>query len=186
MRRRHAVLPLASCMLCVAAWLASCGRSTKAKDLLYSQFQTSVVDMPYDHMAFVGEDSLWNAHASYIYVHYMDSINCSSCLGTRLAVWQMFEKRLESVSDSCALCFIVEGDTSTIRLIREVEYYTQYSPAMYVDTAGIFLGKNPLVDSLHILRSFMIDNRGKVLLIGDPTKTDLTQAIKEAVSQQKQ
>lgn len=186
MRRRHATLALASCVLCVATWLASCGRSAEEKDLLYNRFLHSTVEMPYSHMAFVGEDSLWNTHAAYTYVHYMDSINCSSCLGTRLAVWQMFEKQLESLPDSCRLCFIVEGDTSTIRLIREVEYYTQYSPAMYVDTAGVFLGQNPLVDSLRILRSFMIDSRGQVLLIGDPTRTDMTQAISEALSQHKQ
>lgn len=175
------VIPALMAMAC----LLSCGRNNEEKDLLYDKFLSSTVDVPFDRMAFVGEDSLWREHTPYTYVCYADSVTCSSCLATHLSVWQIADEQLGVISNSCRLCLIVPGDTSTVSLIRQVLYYVQYRPCMYVDTAGVFPEKNPLVDSLRVLHSFLMDKDGKVLLVGDPTKRDMTEEVRRAITPEK-
>lgn len=160
-------------------------RGNEEKDLLYDRFLSSTVDVPYDRMVFVSGDSLWREHTSYTYVCYADSVTCSSCLATYLSVWQVFDEYLSELSNSCHLCLVVPGGISTLGTVHRVLFYTQYQPILYVDTAGVFLEKNPLVDSLRVLHSFLMDKDGKVLLVGDPTKRDMTEEVRGAIAPEK-
>lgn len=181
MRHQH----LAILALLASSLLLSCNsRNTEEKDLTYDRFLSSVVDVPYDRMVFAGQDSLWRTQSPYVYVCYADSVTCSSCLATHLSVWQAFDEQLAELSDSCHLCLVIPGDSSTVETVNHVLFYTQYHPTLYVDTAGLFLQSNPLVDSLRLLRTFLMDKDGHVLLVGDPTRRNMKMDIRKALGQE--
>ncbi|MGN0233002.1 MAG: hypothetical protein ACI4B5_01100 [Bacteroidaceae bacterium] len=117
MRHRH----LAILTLAAFSFLLPCNnRNTEEKDRTYDRFLSSVVEVPYDRMVFVGQDSLWRTHSPYVYVCYADSVTCSSCLATRLSVWQTLDEQLAELSDSCHLCLVIPGDASTIETVNHV------------------------------------------------------------------
>lgn len=173
---------VAMALLVAGVGLSACvRRGSEAKDLMYDRFLASRATVPYDRMAYVGSDSLWQDRTPYVYVLYADSVTCSSCLATHLSAWQVFDEQLSEVTDSCRLCLVIPGDTATLGTVHRVLFYTQYSPCLYVDTAGAFPRCNPLVDSLRLLRSFLMDRDGRVLLVGDPTRQDMLPGIREAL-----
>lgn len=181
MRHQH----LAILALLASSLMLSCNRrNTEERDRTYDRFLSSVVDVPYDRMVFVGQDSLWRTQSPYVYVCYADSVTCSSCLATHLSVWQAFDEQLAELSDSCHLCLVIPGDTSTVETVNHVLFYTQYQLNLYVDTTGVFLQSNPLVDSLRLLHSFLIDNDGHVLLVGDPTRRNMKTDIRKVLGQE--
>lgn len=168
-------------LVAVLGTMSCVRRNSEARDELYDQFLSSQVVVPYERMAYMGNDSAWRDHAPYVYVHYVDSVTCSSCLATHLSAWQVLEESLAKATDSCRLCMVIPGDTSTLGMVHRVLYYTQQQPCLYVDTAGVFLECNPLVDSLRLLRSFLMDSDGHVLLVGDPMRQDMMPGIRKAL-----
>lgn len=58
-------------------------------------------------------------------------------------------------------------------------------PLAYIDTSGVFLRDNPMVDSSRVLRSFLMDASGRVLVVGNPTSNDgVARSMIEAMTEE--
>lgn len=112
---------------------------------------------------------------SYTYIKYISSIQCSSCVVKSLRDWI----RLQDVFDACKelslIIIISPKNYQTKRIIDELRQDTIMLENVYVDSLGVFERSNPFLPSNTFLHSFLVDKRGKIRIVGDPTCDELVE-----------
>ena len=111
-------------------------------------------------------------------VVYADSTLCLSCFGSYLG--RVNDYMLSQNRDSVEyICVIQPRSIEKIQeLLREVEH-TNVSIVMDVD--DVFVKKNSLEQYTNVLTSFLLDEKNRVLVIGDPVRREKVRELYKKV-----
>lgn len=172
-------------MVCASFLYIGCtGENTSSA--LIERFCSSTVVLPFSELTFIGADSTWMEKAKYVCVVYEDSMSCMYCFASKLALWGIFEEKVKKSFDDFSVCFVIPGQLSDMETLKHIQYYSQYAPPIYLDTDDVFLRENPMIDSSRVLRSFLIDDSGCVLVVGNPTaNADISRRMIDEINAQR-
>ena len=159
--------------------LCSCDGCGKIKEEM-ERFYGQHVTLPLDSMLYMADDSARPARCvtdGYKLVVYYDSAECSSCRMKTLYEWNDL---MESASSSgCVLDFyfvfnVPQRRTEDVR--ASLAKYARGLP-VYLDTTGVFERKNPNLPCLSQMRTFMLDRKDTVVLVGNPVRNSRVEAM---------
>lgn len=104
----------------------------------------------------------------YVFVMYVDSLSCSMCVLKEMNKWELY---MDSLSEHKCVFYPIFSPKRQDK--AEFEYKVKalnISFPIYVDTAAIFERTNPKIKNMRSFNTFMLDDGGNVLIIGNPTK----------------
>lgn len=154
--------------------LTICACNTDKDRVLLESFIGSEVSLCTDSMLCINDNNYQNKKSKYIYVIYIDSIDCSECAIKSMVWWANdceMSKAIELGKIEYAFIFsprkIVKNQI--ISKIKEECIFPQYT---YIDSSEITIRNNPNIPPNRAFHTFMIDETGKVVLVGDPIRND--------------
>lgn len=153
--------------------LVSCTKNDRMSDEL-KRFYGQRVVLPLDCMLYMS-----NQKADYMnfqvkernkFVIYYDSTECSSCRLKTLYKWREIMDSVSSPTKPVDFYFVFH-----IPRERLTEMRFLFSPyirdfTVYIDTTRIFERSNPCLPHLSQMRSFMLNEKDTVILVGNPVR----------------
>lgn len=112
---------------------------------------------------------------SYTYIKYISSIQCSSCVIKSLRDWIRLQDIFDICNELSLIIIIHPKDYQTKRIIDEFKTDTIMLENVYLDTIGVFERVNSFLPKNTYLHSFLVDDKGKVLIVGDPTCDEIVE-----------
>lgn len=111
--------------------------------------------------------------AEYTYIVYVDSIVCSDCAVANISGWADMDLMKLVNLHKLTYAFVFSPQRGSVkRIIERLHDNAFFSQYVYVDTAGIFIKKNPNIPQSKLMHTFLIDNTGKVILVGSPIRNE--------------
>lgn len=154
--------------------LTICACNTDNNRVLLESFIGSKVSLCTDSMLFLNEDNYQKRSFKYTYVIYIDSIDCSECAIKSMVWWANdieMSKAIESEKIGYAFIFsprkIIKNQI--ISKIKEECIFPQYT---YIDTSEVIMRNNPNIPTNRTFHTFVIDETGKIVLVGEPIRND--------------
>lgn len=108
-----------------------------------------------------------NISAEYIWVDYVDSLECTDCAIKKFAKWR------ELMNSECArrldFLFILSPNRHHLKsVLVKLQTDTLLNNYIYVDTCNVFIRQNSHIPKERYLHTFLLDRQGKVILVGNP------------------
>lgn len=112
---------------------------------------------------------------------YSDTSYCSPCHIKRMYEWDTIvsyeRKRVFSVD------FIVGVKSEDFESVKEATASMALNHHIYIDTLNSFLNMNPCIPENSQFHTFLINKKGKILLIGNPLKNEkINSLLKKVIS----
>ena len=105
--------------------------------------------------------------SSMTIINYVDSLGCVKCK-LQLEKWKAFQSDLYKMEEDVGILFIVHPSVFTdVKLLMDI---SDFQPNITMEDKGnqwVLINNIPKNDLLH---TFLLDNEGKVLLVGNPIR----------------
>ena len=122
-------------------------------------------------------DSLMNQNIKI--VSYMDNVYCSPCIVKTLKIWQ---EEIRKIDDNIAYIIVIHADESR-KFIELSDTLTLRYPILFYDSCS-FVEQNNLTGLLARNRTFLLNKRNEVMLVGEPFgKSKLTKLYVKKISE---
>lgn len=101
------------------------------------------------------------------WVSFHDTITCKPCQMSHISDWNHI---METKGVGC--CFVLSAKPCEVGKYVEAYQNTCYNTkaCVYLDTAGFFVHDNPRVPQEALFQEFLMDEKNKVLLVGNPVR----------------
>ncbi|MCM1373415.1 MAG: hypothetical protein NC113_10710 [Bacteroides sp.] len=156
---------------CALLLLCSCSGDNKIKEEM-ERFYGQHVVLPLDSMLYVADDSIGYAHDvmadRYRLVVYYDSTECSSCRLKTLYEWDSLIDSVSSSGHKVDFHFVFHVPKQRVEEVKAALTTYAHNLPVYLDTTGVFERTNPCLPSLSVMRTFMLDSKDSVVLVGNP------------------
>lgn len=136
------------------------------------KMQSEKTNIPYEQMDCWANDSVqkvspWK-NAKYKLIHYIDSASCSSCYLQKVKI-NDFLFLMEDLSNNEFYNVIILSPGSKTKKDIEHLFSEKLIPqTIFIDSANIFLQRNPHIPSETMYHTFLIDENDKAILVGNP------------------
>lgn len=159
----------------------SCGNEKAdeiAKDV--KAFMAKKVEIPKDRMdkrycaMFMDSTSIRSVYL----VKFFDSISCSPCLYSSIA---NHEAANIEKNKNVEFLYIINIPKQKIEETYIGLCSKRVKGTVYLDTCNAFLKANPHIPENELFHTFVINNDGKVLMVGDPFKNKKMEALLDKV-----
>ncbi len=154
-----------------------CQRPTH--DELLSQMQSLPVVLPLDEMeCWCPADSCrGKANGKYdlAVVSYADTTDCSMCYIDKLVLWNDFLPLRKASGERLQFYFIVEARGGEAMDLMEKLPLSHLDCPIYVDEKLAFRRENPHIPIQKWYHTFLIDSKGKVLMVGNPLYDEMAE-----------
>ena len=162
--------------LLLSIFICSC-QNRELKNQM-QEFCSSEINLPLDDMLLLSSTDSTICHDissyDYVMVVHIDSISCTPCVIKSLCAWNSY-KKLEK-SKKVKFVFIFSVNNQVVNEIKnDKDIGVGYD--LYIDSLNIFVKKNPQVGVNRLFHRFMIDKKGKVVLVGDPSCNDKVEKL---------
>lgn len=153
--------------------IVSCGQKSKLKDDI-ERLEAVPIILPLKKMKrFCNTDTLFRQNSErskFRFVVFSDSLSCSSCKLSQIHFWDdLLDEMQEKAGVEVYFIFAPPKEEQvSIELTLSI-FHGRYNA--YLDTAGVFLRENRNVPTNPALHSFLLDEEGNVLLVGDPVRS---------------
>lgn len=150
------------CLACV-----SCRKQKIESDIAEMKAQT--VKMPYSKMirrncSMSNTDTITNTCISI--VHYMNNFDCSECMAKRFADSERVNTYRNQDYIRHVYIFDSNIEIAENAYLQMKLFHSQGT--VYIDTASVFIKKNPQISKNILFHTFVMNHSGEVLLVGDP------------------
>ena len=152
----------------------SCCRKTIKDEI--DEFLTHSISLPIDSMQSADEFLYSGSHKqipkrNYIYVHYIDTMQCTGCEIKHLKDWVRLENRTEEKGFNVFYAFVLAPSSYLLGDVRKaLSRDTLLNSQIFIDTCNAFLRANPHIPSNPLLHSFLLDENDSVILVGNPVR----------------
>lgn len=166
-------------ILAVSFCILSVTGCKKNIDKEIRDFVASSVVVPYDkfdkRICSHFTDTL-SATKDYRLVCYLDSSECQTCKFSQLVNMEKEHINMPEYQDLEFLYIFNVGKDDTEALYRSL-CRSRIEGIVYFDTLNVFMKNNPHIPQENIYHTFVIDKKGKVLLVGNPFQNDRMTAL---------
>ena len=104
--------------------------------------------------------------SQYMYIHYVDSSQCSPCALDKLYLWN--DLILEFEKKGIHSCFIFEPKKGQVEGVYLSVKSSGFKSPVYVDTSYCFRKENSFIPNGILYHSFGINKKRKIVIIGNP------------------
>lgn len=111
----------------------------------------------------------------YRFVVYFDSLHCSSCEMKGLPVWNGTIDKTMEADVNMDFTFIFTPKMEEIESFKPSFITSHLLVPVYLDTAGVMLRDNELLNKHSSLRCFVVDSNNKIVFVGDPSRDEKTE-----------
>ena len=175
------LLSIISAIICCLLF-SSCNSFKNDVETKIKQMQSEPISIPYDKMECWSTDSIkseqpWNK-AKIKLVHYIDSVQCSTCYLSNLMrkgdVFQLEEKYGEKFYN----VFIITPNDKALKKLT-YEYIEHELPAtIFIDNENRFVEQNPNIPQEQMFHTFLLDEKNNVIFVGSPI---VSEELKEKI-----
>ncbi len=102
-------------------------------------------------------------------VFYVDSLNCQTCRMSQFAQYERIKGRNDRMS-GIEFIYIINSTPLNKEFLYAQLCNARIKGTVYLDTCNAFLQANPHVPENTLFHTFVLDEKDKVVLIGDPFK----------------
>ena len=121
---------------------------------------------------------------NFIFVVYMDSLQCVSCEVNRLPLWNDLILWANTFDGDFGIVFIFSPSKEGKTMVEHLLPASKLMSGVYIDESHIFTENNPHIPSNPLFHKFLLDRNGNVLLVGDPTSnTRIEKLLREIVTE---
>lgn len=154
--------------------LSSCTRNTD-DNILNKARQTKII-IPYDSLLCLqprvkGITMNIKNNSDYQYVVYCDSSICSLCELQQMGIWNGIIQRAHEIDVPIDFVFIFNPPKTKVNEFVEGYYIRKYNMTVFVDTNGIVLKKNDILNN-SLLHSFILKKNNRIVKIGNASKNE--------------
>ncbi len=136
------------------------------------RFYGQHVVLPLDSMLYVADDSIGYVHDvmadRYRLVVYYDSTECSSCRLKTLYEWDSLIDSVSSSGHKVDFYFVFNVPTQRVEEVKAAIVTYASNLSVYLDTTGVFERMNPNLPRLSQMRTFLLNRKDTVVLVGNP------------------
>lgn len=174
-------------LVIVCSCLTACDSyKSKVKKNL-EQMQSVPITITYEDFTCWTSDSIkkiapWK-FARLKLVHYIDSVQCSSCYLTKLIILDPFLALEKESKNKFYNVFIVEPGTK-VKNWRLLTYNYEQKltpPTLFIDTAHCFLDKNVNIPKDNMYHIFLLDEDNNVIFVGNPHNNNIRQKMIDVI-----
>lgn len=179
MRYLHKILIAIIIIFC------SCN-SKKAEDSQVKTFVGSQFVLLTDSMIKFKSETAIKGTKKYTYVVFIDSIDCSECTINGMTLWADDPDMMDALESGVLdYAFVFSPRNSAkIRIVDKIKEDCIFPEYTYVDTAEVTLRHNPNIPHNRAMHTFLVDNYGKVVIVGSPIYNNrVKQLFKKIIGQ---
>lgn len=152
--------------------------STKMKENI-QQLQATAISFPRQGMITMrGRDTLIPKfmQSELKLIVYTDSVECSSCVVSKMYLWNSFIEYAKSYGGRLKYYYILSPRKQDVNKVRIALAGTILEYPVIIDSLGEFEKLNPHLPKDRLLHTFLLDENNNVILVGNPL---LNKKIKE-------
>lgn len=168
-------------LLVIFILLASCAQEDSIrKDII--RLKSHPVRLDLSNMVCIEDDLDTLSHRKMTpcllkLVVYLDSTKCSSCYVKTMYRWKEISSALSSYKGKIQSFFIFSPKSGQRESLYLAIKGAHLSMSVYVDTTNVFSRLNPHLPSDSELRTFLLDEKDSVILVGSPIKNKKMQDL---------
>ena len=106
------------------------------------------------------------------FVIYVDSTECSSCYLGVIQKWEPLMNSLRLNYNFIRTTILLAPQKETQADFFEKLEYTKFRYPLYIDTCNIFSQTNKFIPAEKMYHTFLLDENGRVILVGNPLKNE--------------
>lgn len=111
---------------------------------------------------------------NYIYiVNYIEEYGCSKCKLSTMS--ELYRNNIQS--KGTILLSIIQSEKTKIEETHNIAKPIGLCGYVYLDTCNAFLEANPQIPDNELFHTFVINNEGKVLMVGNPFQNEKMEAL---------
>ena len=155
--------------LLLLVFLFGCDNAKIEKEIL--QLQSKIISFPCNmNITIHGRDTLIPGYVEkgLKLVIYTDSIDCSSCIISKMYLWNSIMKNTESYKNKLKFYYIISPQEQHIKKIRLALSGADFNYPVLLDTLREFEKLNPHLPKNRALHTFLLDENNNVILVGSP------------------
>ena len=103
-------------------------------------------------------------------VIYTDSVECSSCVISKMYLWNSIIENTELYKDKLKFYYILSPQRQHIEKVRSALNVIDFEYPVIIDTLGKFAKLNPHLPENKALHTFLLDENNNVILVGNPLR----------------
>ncbi len=149
--------------------LLGCSNTEMKRD--FQQLQSKAISFPSKlNFTVHGKDTVIPVSVKYKFklVVYTDSIGCSSCVVSKMYLWNSFIEKSELYKDKLKIYYILSPRKQHIKRVRTALSMVDFDYPILLDTLGEFEKLNPHLPKNKALHTFLLDENNNVILVGSP------------------
>ena len=154
-------------LLMLTTLLIGCGKNAhKETEKFVVEWADKTLVFPENMQTIYGEN-VQEPTTDFTIIAYFDSLGCTGCR-MRMPHWKQFMRSVETMVGKDKVSLMLIAETNNLDKIRKLESNEGFPYLIINDSAGIFRKLNNLPDDTQ-KQTFLLDEKHKVLLIGNPT-----------------
>ena len=171
------------CICLISLTAISCDNDNKIYKQM-SQFMSVKIDYNHSKMLTSYRDSLYLSDsdadsADYQIIVFSDSTACTPCLIKGLASWNYYADTVQKYNTQIVI--ILSIDSKDTDEIHSMISQSGIEIPVMIDTCHAFISDNPHIIRFPLFRIFVINNKGEVLMMGNPFQNTKTWKLFERV-----
>ena len=155
----------------------SCGRNDSKIE--YEHFLNSRISFPFRKM--YNEKQMCEFKNNVWLVSIYDEYDCQDCVMKKIGL-----ESIEMISRSYSVDFIyIFREKNAVKIYNRV-IDAGVNGAIFVDTCNAFMKANPKFPSNKLFHTFVVNNEGKVLMVGNPFQNEKMETLfKKVIAREK-
>ena len=149
--------------------LTACSTNSLERD--YKRLKSEKVTLPQYQTAIVNGKNIPATnlpHGKLKLIVFCDSTSCNNCAIEAIYSWEDYIKYAEDLDDQLSYHFIFTPKKEEISNIKATLATTDFNYPILFDSIGLFRKLNPHIPANKMFHTFLIDEHGQVLFVGNP------------------
>ena len=167
-------------ILALSVAVSSCSLREQEIRRTLEAFSHSVINIPESEMLRIkGRDSIpqFQTLGKYRMVVYTDSTSCSPCALKQFTSWGPILDSLQSCPLLSNILFIFSPSRSKLEEVEYILSNSKFKYPVYLDTCNAFTKSNRDMPTDRIMHTFLIDEDGHVVLVGNPVTSEKMRSL---------
>ena len=164
-------------LVCSIGMLVACQQTTPE---IVNTIRNTRITIPQDKMLCLLPEKkalLKDSSTNMKYIVYYDSTICSACQLKKISIWNKIVTQSYSLGADLELIFIFSPKVEDKQLFIDSYYSNKIMHKLYIDSLGMYEKINPILQDSRQFHSIVINNKGRIIFVGNPADNVSTERL---------